>query len=410
MHSSARSTQSLSAKTCLEREIQFDPSNQASFHDTNAGQRKKNRSVVAIEKEILRCCAPMRGSGTTGTLSASAVKREEILTELCNRMNFEVEGDFDAVVSRLPKLIREQIETLVFIKDRLKHAFAILKKCHGTEARVNYYVLATSVASSPVSERDRHGMHRRVTDMVDIPRAKTCVPARQQPIRATWDNVVCNTSPIQVGEKVDSFDGPGTVQALHEDGSITIKLTHGAVVTFSSQGSKPTRTHTFTANEFSILITSAHKISHVCSVRIQPWWRPSKALDRLVAPSTQRIGVVEDHSGCCQHYSRCCQGLVSNLALHEAQVSVSPWEETVAPGAGHLPVRNMGRILGAFPKKVARNCSKDSAEGASRDLLPGFPRESAMVSAEQGRRLMSLPALRRHGKEKICCKRRCSLL
>ena len=220
------------SQSAREKDIQYDPSNLTSFNDTPAGRMLKCRAIAAIEREIMLKCGPPRGSSAK---TASVVKQQELLSELCARMNFE-NNDFDTVVGKLPNQVREYIETLEVIKDRLRSAFSILKKCNGTEARENYHILCTGVATTPVLERNKRGMHRRVTDILDLPHDPRAVPAKQQHVRKDWDDHVHDHSPIKVGDSAESYDGPGTVKALYEDGSISIELKHGAVVKFSSQG------------------------------------------------------------------------------------------------------------------------------------------------------------------------------
>ena len=130
-----------------EKNIQYDPSNLTPFDDTIAGRRAKNRAVQAIEREILLQCAPSRGSSTK---TASVAKRQQLLTELCAHMTFE-NDDFDMVVGKLPKLVREHIELLELIKDRLKSAFSILKKCHGTrlERIITFFAQESRLYQSP---------------------------------------------------------------------------------------------------------------------------------------------------------------------------------------------------------------------------------------------------------------------
>ncbi len=62
------------------------------------------------------------------------------------------------------------------------------------------------------------------------------MPHTQQAVRAAWQKLVENTAPIAVGEQAEFTRGIGTVEALDADGTITIKLSHGEIVTFTSQG------------------------------------------------------------------------------------------------------------------------------------------------------------------------------
>ena len=231
-----------------ERGIVFNPQDSTSFADTDAGRKEKSRAIRAIENELLRQCAPKRGHApstvrtATGTLvSASVTKRKAILRVFFSRMvnaeSGEASGGFSAVIDHLPRILRKHLRTLVYIKNRLKSAFAILKTCNGKEVRENYYVLSTAVAAEPVPERDKSGMQTRVTKELGIPRAPGSVPHKQQAVRAAWDKLVGNSAPIAVGEEAECSQGRGTVEELHDDGRISVNIAgRGETVKFTSQG------------------------------------------------------------------------------------------------------------------------------------------------------------------------------
>ena len=70
------------------------------------------------------------------------------------------EEGFDDVLAHMPLKLQAHVHTVRYIKDRLKAAFAVLKFCRGKEAWSYYHVLAAGVATTPVDERDRHGLMR----------------------------------------------------------------------------------------------------------------------------------------------------------------------------------------------------------------------------------------------------------
>ena len=225
-----------------EREIIFDPLNLNPFPDNPAGRQQRRRATKAVLNELLRQCAHTRGhapvapsSTAEATISASVVKRRGILRTLFTRM-MDAREDVSVVVDLLPKTLRMKLRTLAYIVSRLKRAFAILKRCGSKEARENYYVVSAAVVPEPAADRDMSGMMRRVTDELNLPRAAGSVPHTQLAVRAAWQKLVENTAPIAVGEQVECTQGIGTVEALDADGTITIKLSHGKIVTFTSQG------------------------------------------------------------------------------------------------------------------------------------------------------------------------------
>jgi len=86
-----------------------------------------------------------------------------------------------------------------------------------------------------VSERDRAGMMRQVTTVLNLPRGPASVPRRQQGVRASWDQLQASVGPLLLGEAVECVLGVGSIEELNPD-KITIKLDYGKSVTFSSLG------------------------------------------------------------------------------------------------------------------------------------------------------------------------------
>ncbi len=113
-----------------EREIIFDPLNLNPFPDNPAGLRQRRRATKAVWNELLRQCAHTRGhapvapsSTAEATISASVVKRRDILRMLFTRM-MDAREDASVVIDLLPKTFRMKLRTLAYIVSRLKRAFA----------------------------------------------------------------------------------------------------------------------------------------------------------------------------------------------------------------------------------------------------------------------------------------------
>jgi hypothetical protein len=273
------------------RKIAFNPEDDTPFAENEAGRKQKSRAIKAVERALLLQCAAPRGhaarSSVGDSASASVTKRKGIMRELFARMVSAEGGGIDLVVDQLPRTMRKHLRTLICIKVRLRRAFAVLKQCHGTEARENYYALCTAVAPEPVTEGDKRGMMRSVTSELDIPRGPDSVPVKQRAVRAAWDKLVGNSAPIAVGELVDCSQGNGTVEALHENGGISIHITgRGETVKFTSQGAL-----LFSSASLSLLFSlplsppspPAFNVVAFCVCRARPRGRAGEARRRLVA-------------------------------------------------------------------------------------------------------------------------------
>ena len=65
-----------------------------------------------------------------------------------------------------------------------------------------------------VAERNQRGMGRRVAASYGTSREANSVPARQQLVRAAWDEAVNNKSPLQLGDKIISRNGIGVIETF----------------------------------------------------------------------------------------------------------------------------------------------------------------------------------------------------
>jgi hypothetical protein len=162
------------------------------------------------------------------------------MCSIFEEMTPEIDGDdetgFDEVILHLPKKLQAFFNLFRRIKDRLKQAFAVFKHMRSREAQTCYRVLSAGTVPERVEARDGTGLMRAFTTTLDISRKPGSVPVQMQLVRDEWQVAVNKVGPLQVGEAVVFTHGPGTVEALHPDGGITVKASFGKSFTFESDG------------------------------------------------------------------------------------------------------------------------------------------------------------------------------
>ena len=140
--------------------VKFDPADVTPFDlETDAGRKQLSIGVKKLKQLLLQLCTPVRGSGASADaaaggppLTASVVKCEMLLSYFLDAMlppdtggedNFD-EAGYDRVLAHMPRRIQKFVRILRCLKDRLKRAFDVLKRCRGSEARDNYSVVVTA--------------------------------------------------------------------------------------------------------------------------------------------------------------------------------------------------------------------------------------------------------------------------
>ena len=124
-----------------------------------------------------------------------------------------------------------------------------------------------------------------------------------------------------MGEQVECTQGIGTVEALDADGTITIKLSHGKIVTFTSQGATLSLSFSRLCTAIRLKYTRSLTRSVLLRVhgvqRARPRGRASEARRRLVAPRAEGTDRVEGHQGSRTDHPRRCPGSLPYFALPE---------------------------------------------------------------------------------------------
>jgi len=242
------SMQSARTERDLEAGAVFDPQDQTPFDiETTAGRKLFSTALKSLRTCLLRQCIPKRGSAArlsaaaSGvTLTASVLKRRILMCSIFEEMMPEIDGDdeagFEEVILHLPKKMQAFFNLLRRIKDRLKRAFAVFKHMRSREAQTCYRVLSAGTVPERVEARDGTGLMRAFTTAFDISRKPGSVPVQMQLVRDEWQLTVSKVGPLEVGEAVVFTHGPGTVEALHPDGGITVKASFGKSFTFDSDG------------------------------------------------------------------------------------------------------------------------------------------------------------------------------
>ena len=242
------SMQSARTERDLEASAVFDPQDQTPFDmGTTAGRQLFSTALKSLRTCLLRQCIPKRGSAArlsaaaSGvTLTASVLKRRLLMCSIFEEMMPEIDGDdeagFEEVILHLPKKLQAFLNLLRRMKDRLKRAFAVFKHMRSREAHTCYRVLSAGTVPERAEARDGTGLMRAFTTAFDIPRKPGSVPVQMQLVRDEWQVAVSKVGPLEVGEAVVFTHGPGTVEALHPDGGITVKASFGKSFTFESDG------------------------------------------------------------------------------------------------------------------------------------------------------------------------------
>jgi hypothetical protein len=242
------SLQSARTKRDNETSAVFDPQDQTTFDmDTDAGRKQFSSASTSLRTSLLCLCLPKRGSAARLSaaadgvpLTASILKRRLLICSLFEEMTPEIDGDdeagFDEIILHLPKKLQAFVRLLRNIKDRLKRAFATFKNLRSKEGRICYRVLSAGAVPERVEARDGTGLMRAFTTAFDISRKPGSVPVQMQLVRENWEVAVSKVGPLEVGEAVVFTHGPGTVEALHPNGGITVKAEFGKSFTFMSEG------------------------------------------------------------------------------------------------------------------------------------------------------------------------------
>ena len=318
---SSLSAESMRTDREAEKQAKFDESSVSTFNlDLSAERTQLSRGVQRVHQALLSACTPVRGTRAhqEDPLRASVGKRAQVVQSVLEGWLPRAGGNYSAVLSSLPKSLINAIETYQYNERRLRDALAVLKYGRSSEDRLNYSIVSTAVAAEVVAERNQRGMGRRVAASYGTSREANSVPARQQLVRAAWDEAVNNKSPLKPRDQIICRNGIGVIESFGSgvgERSVTIKF-ENTRKTFSSLGQSSlcfvlpvlvsnlqcshVLRNPFTSR-WCVLISGAGR-GGARARRFQPSWRPP---DRAARSDKLSPRIVADIHACCR--DRCAE-------------------------------------------------------------------------------------------------------